>query len=292
MPAHRAAAAPRPARRLANLFLGQLFARLCASDMYDVLEPQKLPPAECPHGCANWNDLASSGNHADQRAVDRLWQHGAPPAGAGDSCAQPGRAVNFTGIGTFNRLQLCPLLPAPPHKGEKEKHAPEPGFGTGNCSQAGYVGAFCLCAGAPFFNASARGAAAGWGHCRSRPHVPEQVNLQLAHSRALVVSFVTFPGASSPPASLPPPPEVQYWEERSGAEATSRGVTRHWASPAVDYALEYHKPPFNRSVLHQKPRQYFLHFVKLPRLEPLARYRYRVRCGGPWSGNFSVAAPP
>eukprot|EP01052_Picozoa_sp_SAG31_P037537 SAG31_NODE_4864_length_2900_cov_1.249554_1_plen_165_part_10 len=136
------------------------------------------------------------------------------------------------------------------------------GLGVGNCSQAGYIGAFCLCAGAAVFNRSAHGAAAGWGYCRARPHVPEQVNLQLADARTLVASFVTFP-APGVGTSTRSKPEVQYWEQHGGTRATSTGVTREWASPAVDYALAYRKPPVSKSMLDQPSRQYLLHFVKL-----------------------------
>ena len=45
--------------------------------MHDVLEPYRLPPHECPHGCAAWADLAASGNRAPQGAVDALWAQGA-----------------------------------------------------------------------------------------------------------------------------------------------------------------------------------------------------------------------
>ena len=49
------------------------------ADMYDVLMPHYLPPAECgAAGCAAW-----SGQDP------RVWRAGAPPDNAGDSCAMP-----------------------------------------------------------------------------------------------------------------------------------------------------------------------------------------------------------
>jgi hypothetical protein len=82
------------------------------AEMYDVIEPRRLSPLECKRGCATWADLAGSGNSADQTLIDRLWQHGAPPANVGSSCAQPGRAVNFTGLSTFTKPTDCPhMLP-------------------------------------------------------------------------------------------------------------------------------------------------------------------------------------
>ena len=37
-------------------------------NMYDVIEPTKLPPTECVHGCAPW---ASQGTE-----IDKLWVNG------------------------------------------------------------------------------------------------------------------------------------------------------------------------------------------------------------------------
>lgn len=37
-----------------------------AGETVDVVQPHHLPPAECPHGCAVWSDLASSGSDVNQ----------------------------------------------------------------------------------------------------------------------------------------------------------------------------------------------------------------------------------
>ena len=54
---------------------------------------QKLPPPQCPHGCATWSSLSSSGNTAHQADVDGLWENTAAQAAAGTRCALPGRQV-------------------------------------------------------------------------------------------------------------------------------------------------------------------------------------------------------
>ena len=273
-------------------------------EMHDVLEPYRLPPHECPHGCAAWADLAASGNRAPQGVVDALWAQGAAPEGAGRACAQPGRAVNSSGLSTFTALEYCQpgserrppdTLPGAP---------PEP-LGNGSCVTAGFSGAFCLCAGAERFVPTAVGEGAGWGYCRSQAHTPEQINLQLAQSGdTLVVGFTTFPSNDSgvvlPSAEAEPfaglgPPEAQIWP---ASEPTARrllqGVSRGWQTPRLDYALSYHKPKYNSSgpPLLQAVRAYGLHFVKLDRLSPGTRYAYRVRCTGGWSQTFEFTSPP
>eukprot|EP00035_Acanthoeca_spectabilis_P002739 m.89244 g.89244 ORF g.89244 m.89244 type:complete len:732 (+) comp11720_c0_seq1:37-2232(+) len=82
-----------------------------AGETVDVVQPHHLPPAECPHGCAVWSDLASSGSDVNQTAVDELWRSKAAQAAAGSKCAQPGRSP----------------------------------FSDGN-TVGGYAGAYCFCA--------------------------------------------------------------------------------------------------------------------------------------------------
>ena len=50
-----------------------------ATLLYDVLQPQLLPP---PGGCRPWSQTSEQ---------DQYWRDGKPPAGAGRSCAQQGR---------------------------------------------------------------------------------------------------------------------------------------------------------------------------------------------------------
>jgi len=77
--------------------------------MYDVIEPNKLPPTICKHGCASW---ASQGQD-----IQALWTDGLPPLEASNHCAQPGLGVNDYRLGSWCRcLDPDPLPPAPPPK--------------------------------------------------------------------------------------------------------------------------------------------------------------------------------
>jgi hypothetical protein len=61
------------------------------ADMYDVLSPTMLAPATCPHGCDSWS----------ARQSGALWAGGTVPAGAGNACAQPAKAVNQHPYGSW-----------------------------------------------------------------------------------------------------------------------------------------------------------------------------------------------
>ena len=69
-----------------------------AANMYDVLEPAKVPPASCRLGCARWGqlkaDAVSFAGSAirNQSAANMLWASGGPPAGY-SGCAQPGSSM-------------------------------------------------------------------------------------------------------------------------------------------------------------------------------------------------------
>eukprot|EP01047_Picozoa_sp_COSAG01_P042213 COSAG01_NODE_3672_length_5809_cov_4.250263_3_plen_550_part_00 len=178
---------------------------------------------------------------------------------------------------------------------------PEPHWGTGNCTSAGFSGAFCLCVGARTFHPTRRGAAAGWGYCQPAAHVPEQINLQLAGPGTLVVSFVTFPTNKSQNGlrmHAVAPPQAEFWlaspsDGQKRDIVTSNGVTRAWNTPKVDYALQMSKNPrYNATEIVQPVRTYALHFVRLSQLRHGERYCYRVRAGGAtWSNTFRFTAP-
>lgn len=97
-------------------------------------------------------------------------------------------------------------------------------------------------------------------YCRSMPGVPEQVNLQVASPRSVVVGFVTFEAV--PPRA---PPTVLLRDEGHAARAsagyrTLAGVTH-----------------VHRTA---KGRTYYMHFVALVNLTCRGRYSYQVRSGG------------
>ena len=76
------------------------------ADMYDVVEPFKVPPSLCKSGCAEWSSLP-----AQARA---LWRDPKSEAAAGSSCAQPGAAVNAHPMGSWCYCEMGEEGPAPP----------------------------------------------------------------------------------------------------------------------------------------------------------------------------------
>ena len=141
--------------------------------MYDVVDPSKLPPAECASGCARWAHLLEDGAvlppsqanwwasrfrdgamyPANQSTVDAQWSGGAPPLGVGRQCANPAKTS---------------LVAWPPYPREA------PGTDT----------AFCFCAHAAALPKK-------WGDCRSAPSIPEQLNVVAGQDSSVVISFVT-----------------------------------------------------------------------------------------------------
>ena len=70
--------------------LALAFAAAASAYQLDTVIPVPMrAPAECPHGCAQWADLANSHNDASQAAVDRLWASKVAEREAGASCAIP-----------------------------------------------------------------------------------------------------------------------------------------------------------------------------------------------------------
>lgn len=88
--------------------------------------------------------------------------------------------------------------------------------------------------------------------CRSPLGVPEQINLQAASPDTVVVSFVTF--EASTPSGLP---SAVLSREGAASSQHLQGVTHTYHTPAHD-------------------RTYYMHFVKFPKLQPRARYTYKV----------------
>ena len=43
------------------LMISISFADVVNAETVDIVEPKKLAPTECPHGCARWSDLAADG---------------------------------------------------------------------------------------------------------------------------------------------------------------------------------------------------------------------------------------
>ena len=77
-------------------------------NMYDVIEPEKVAPASCESGCADWSTAGSK--------YDAFWVNGKAPQGAKNLCAQPGKSVD-----TYNLGSWCACA-----KSEKPTPAPAP----------------------------------------------------------------------------------------------------------------------------------------------------------------------
>ena len=104
----------------------------------------------------------------------------------------------------------------------------------------------------------------GWAYCVSPKGVPEQINLQVASSSSVVISFVTFEetAPTSPPVAVV-----------NGTSYT--GVTHVHKSPSGD-------------------RTYYMHFVLVKGLKAKTQYSYTVQSGGKHtvvSDAFTFRAP-
>ena len=145
-----------------------LFA-VAGANQLDVFFPHYTPPAECAHGCASWDALP----HLNKTQMAGMWQKGAVPAEASNTCSIPGAVVSSA---------------------------------TGGPETAS-AGAFCYCAepaqldGTPKKPSKPTAAA---HYCTPNRGVPEQINLQYAsadtvrsqgNSRVFSVRFASFLGS-------------------------------------------------------------------------------------------------
>jgi hypothetical protein len=139
------------------------------------------------------------------------------------------------------------------------------GSANSTCSNAGNLrhGAFCPTS---FCISQASGELA---LCTSGDGIPEQVNVQIANNDSVVVGFVTF--EKSAPAG---PPIAMFGTSASALANTEKGVT------------EVHKTKAGRI--------YYMHFVRLQKLEEKREYFYSVKSGSSsakTSDVFSFRAP-
>jgi len=263
------------------MWLALTLAVAVNGDMYDLLSPTKLPPAECPSGCARWAALASDGAATPQNLGNRLFV-GDPPAGA--ACAQPGRAVlccNEWDPATSGVWPDCrPIGAAERARRENATRTVRSSNGSSAVGDSplcypsfpssgpGFDGAFCWC------KRPAPGAPA-WGRCRAAPRRPQQLNIQAAGvgvvggvgGGTFVVSFTTF----GEPAIATP--IVEFWLNSSAQSKRTqvKGVTHAYSLNATGTA--------------KSERIYFMSFVKLENLPERTAFAYRVRASerGEWS---------
>ena len=274
----RAAAAPLAemcsSLRASLLFSAAVLSPRSQANMLDLVQPLKLRPSECSFGCARWTDLAADGSTANQTAVDESWAAGSAPPGADNLCAQQGRSLRAT-VGenyTDGWNNSSPWTP--------------------DMTMPGAFGAFCYCK-----NASATPGSTLWAHCQSPRLTPQQVNIQLAGTSSVVVSFVTFGdvdvhGTCSAGTPDCPPPVVAVWE--AGGTPPGPNFSGHTVS-GNSTVYDTDAVPYNkagRDAWSPEPeRRYSMHFVRLAGLKPGTTYEYRVRSDKDetwslWSGTY------
>jgi hypothetical protein len=251
----------------------------------DIVEPGRLPPTQCQHGCARWADVAADASPLPQTAVDALWRdpahhHNVSNAQreAGDACAQPG---------------LSPFQGA--------------GWGVAALHMVGgWAGSYCFCKDPLSTLSSNQGNALfapTAGNCQpsTAQQIPEQINLLLTGPSAVAASWVTF-GANATAAEAPPLVELRLLSRAGGGGGAVNvtGATHVYAAPGTPIL---HLAPVADPLayLHPVPepyptRFYRMHFVLLSGLVSRASYTYRVRAGGAedaaaWSPSFTFRAP-
>eukprot|EP01052_Picozoa_sp_SAG31_P004966 SAG31_NODE_212_length_20157_cov_9.648868_11_plen_170_part_00 len=110
-------------------------------------------------------------------------------------------------------------------------------------------------------------------YCLPAQSVPEQINLQMAESDAVVVGFITYE------ASLPTNPPVAMFGEAGGKMSKLAGVSHL-------YAPKGHTSGADQT----KSVPYIMHYIKLPTPKPKTKYSYKVQSGGAgaqWSEVFT-----
>ena len=138
-------------------------------DLYDVLSPHLLPP---DGGCIPWSELP---------AMDKYWFAGKPPAGAGSSCAQQGKGNPDASCWDYQRGVGMRCADNPLWRGPRDWGHDPMVESMYNNTLAHVIGSYCV--------AKATGNVTT---CSSGLGVPEQVNVQIASSSSVVVSWVTF----------------------------------------------------------------------------------------------------
>ena len=230
---------------LSALLLGLLIGSVCA-DMYDVLLPHYLPPKACRAGCAAWASVPEA---------DALWSAGAPPLHASDYCAIPASSADEPQPGATS-----PTMCGGPHLGEL----------VCNGSTSSFYGPICACA-------PVAGDAPGvvrFATCTAPVSYPEQINLQIAASDVVVVSFVTF----EPQLPTAPPVAQLRTVGSSSWSSDITGVAHRFTTSHAPHS-QFCDESLPASIPCLR-RNYTLSFVRLSDLTPRHGYEYRVRSGG------------
>jgi hypothetical protein len=242
-----------------SMLLSAALLHAVTGNMHDVIDAVDafVAPPECPNGCMNWTAALNVSEQAASFTDPSLL----PSLGA--HCAIPGQAL---------------------HAGQRN--------GNGQLSameKAAFYGPICPC-----LTSNAASSAVEYHTCTAPFFVPEQINLQLANSSTVVVSFVSH-------EKLPPTAEPMARLGLASAgppTATMSGVSHWFETSHVNGTAECNSPydTWNSTSNYRKcsVRNITMHFIRFPSLEPRQKYTYQVRSGGgddAWSQLYTFRAP-
>jgi hypothetical protein len=211
-----------------------------------------VAPPECPLGCMNW----TAALNASERRLSFADPSILPSLGA--RCAIPGRALHSL------TQPVAPVMTA--------------------MERAAFYGPICPCR-----TSRAASAAVEFHTCTAPLFVPEQINLQLANSTTVVVSFVSH--ERSPPMAAPVA-RIGLASDTGPPTATVSGVS-HWFETSHANGSKA-CVQVTGSARKCNVRNHTMHFIRFPSLEPRQAYTYQVRSGGSndaWSQLYTFRAP-
>ena len=237
-----------------TMLLAVALLRAAAGDMDDVIDAVAAftGPTDCP--CMNWTDALNATEQAASFADPSLL----PSLGAG--CAIPGRALHAL------TQPVAPVMTP--------------------MEQAAFYGPICPCR-----NARHHPNRVQFVTCNAPLFVPEQINLQLANSSTVVVSFVTH--ELSPPVSQPLARLGLASGEGPPTTTTTLSGVSHWFVTSNANGSKA-CAQVTGSARKCNVRNLTMHFIRFPSLKPRQAYTYQVRSGGgagDWSRSYTFRAP-
>ena len=222
---------------------GLLHAALLAAataEMDDVIDAVAafVAPPECPLGCMNWTAALEASEAAASFADPSVL----PSLGA--RCAIPGRALHSL------TQPVAPVMTA--------------------MEAAAFYGPICPCR---IRNGSS--SVIEYHTCIAPLFAPEQINLQLANSATVVVSFVTH--ELSPPTA-PPRARLRLASDAGPNSTVLLTGVSHWFQTSHENGSKacVQVPGSARQC---KARNLTMHFIRFPSLQPRQEYTYQVRTG-------------